>query len=43
MIVVWSRCFTTASHQLRIPSFPIELVKTEFDFTVRSVEPGLGR
>ena len=26
-----------------IPSFPIGLVKTESDFTVRSVETGLGR
>ena len=25
------------------PSFPTELVKTESDFTVRSVESGLGR
>ena len=29
--------------QLRIPSFPIGLVKTESDFIVRSVETGLGR
>ena len=29
--------------QPRILSFPIWLVKTEFDFTVRSVETGLGR
>ena len=29
--------------QLRIPSFPIGLVKTESNFTVRSVETGLGR
>ena len=26
-----------------IPSFPIGLVKTESDFTVRSVETGSGR
>ena len=29
--------------QLRIPSFPIGLVKTESNFTGRSVETGLGR
>ena len=29
--------------QLRTPSFPIELVKTESGFIVRSVETGLGR
>ena len=29
--------------QLRIPSFPIGLVKTETGFIVRSVETGLGR
>ena len=29
--------------QPRTPSFPIGLVKTESDFLVRSVEPGLGR
>ena len=29
--------------QLRTPSFPIGLVKTDSDFTVRSVETGLGR
>ena len=29
--------------QLRSPSFPIGLVKTEFGFIVRSVETGLGR
>ena len=29
--------------QLRTPSFPIGLVKTESDFIVRSVETGLGR
>ena len=29
--------------QLRTPSFPIGLVKTESDFTVRSVETGLVR
>ena len=28
--------------QLRIPSFPIGLVKTESGFIVRSVETGLG-
>ena len=28
--------------QLHTPSFPIGLVKTESDFTVRSVETGLG-
>ena len=30
-------------NQLRIPSFPIGLVKTESRFIVRSVETGLGR
>ena len=30
-------------HQPCTPSFPIELVKTESDFIVRSVETGLGR
>ena len=29
--------------QLRTPSLPIELVKTESGFIVRSVETGLGR
>ena len=29
--------------QLRTPSFPIGLVKTESGFIVRSVETGLGR
>ena len=29
--------------QLRTPSFPTELVKTESGFIVRSVETGLGR
>ena len=29
--------------QLRTPSFPIGLVKTEYGFIVRSVETGLGR
>ena len=29
--------------QLRTPSFPIGLVKTECGFIVRSVETGLGR
>ena len=29
--------------QLRTPSFPIELVKTESGFVVRSVETGFGR
>ena len=29
--------------QLRTPSFPMGLVKTESDFVVRSVETGLGR
>ena len=29
--------------QPRMPSFPIGLIKTEYDFTVRSVETGLGR
>ena len=29
--------------QLRTPSFPIRLVKTEPDFIFRSVETGLGR
>ena len=29
--------------QPRIPSFPIELVKTKSDFIVRLVEMGLGR
>ena len=29
--------------QPRTPSFPIELVKTESNFIVRSVETGLGR
>ena len=29
--------------QLRTPSFPIGLVKTETGFIVRSVETGLGR
>ena len=29
--------------QLRTPSFPIVLVKTESGFIVRSVETGLGR
>ena len=29
--------------QLRTPSFPIGLVKTEYDFIVRSVKTGLGR
>ena len=30
-------------NQPRTPSFPNELVKTKSDFTVRSVETGLGR
>ena len=30
-------------NQLDIPSFPIGLVETKFDFIVRSVETGLGR
>ena len=30
-------------NQLRTPSFPIGLVKTESDFIVRSIETGLGR
>ena len=30
-------------NQPRTPTFPIELVKTESDFIVRSVETGLGR
>ena len=30
-------------NQLRTPSFPIELVKTESGFIVRSAETGLGR
>ena len=29
--------------QPRTPSFPTGLIKTESDFTVRSVETGLGR
>ena len=29
--------------QAHTPSFPIGLVKTESDFTVKSVETGLGR
>ena len=29
--------------QLRTPSFPVGLVKTESGFIVRSVETGLGR
>ena len=29
--------------QPHTPSFPIRLVKTEFDFIVRSFETGLGR
>ena len=29
--------------QLRIPFFPVGLVKTEFGIIVRSVETGLGR
>ena len=29
--------------QLRIPSFPVGLVKTESGFIVRSVDTGLGR
>ena len=29
--------------QLRTPSFPINQMKTECDFIVRSVETGLGR
>ena len=32
-----------AINQLRTPSFPIGLVKTESGFIVRSVETGLGR
>ena len=31
------------NNQLRAPSFPIELVKTESGFIVRSVETALGR
>ena len=31
------------NNQLRTPSFPIELVKTESGFIVRSVETALGR
>ena len=30
-------------NQLRTPSFPIGLVKTESGFIVRSIETGLGR
>ena len=30
-------------HQIRTPSFPIGLVKTESAFILRSVETGLGR
>ena len=30
-------------NHLRTPSFPVELVKSEFDFVVRSVETGLVR
>ena len=30
-------------HQLRTPSYPIGLVKTESDFIVRKVETGLER
>ena len=37
----WGRCFCYID-QPRTPSFPIGLVKTEYDF-VSSVETGLGR
>ena len=38
MLCICGRCFITST-----PSFPIGLVKTESDFTVRSVETGVGR